>query len=120
MRLDAHQHFWTFEPGQYPWIQTGTPLAKDYLPADLAEELRKCNLDGCVAVQARQSLEETQWLMELADAAPMIRGVVGWVDLRSDHVLEQLKTWRLVNQSTIELIICTLYERNQSIDHQSR
>lgn len=93
MRLDAHQHFWSYEPSQYPWIQAGTPLAKDYLPADLADELQKCSLDGCVAVQARQSLEETQWLLELADAAPMIRGVVGWVDLRSEHVVEQLKSF---------------------------
>ena len=91
MRIDAHQHFWHYSSEQYPWIQADTPLEKDYLPIHLVPELHQCHLDGCVAVQARQSLEETRWLCELADQSPIIKAVVGWVDLRSDQVVEQLQ-----------------------------
>lgn len=90
MRIDSHQHFWRYDPAHYPWIAVGGPLVNDFLPADLAIELGRYNLEGCIAVQARQTLEETRWLLELADASPIIRGVVGWVDLRSENVVEQL------------------------------
>jgi L-fuconolactonase len=88
--LDAHQHFWRYDVGQYPWIPAGSPLACDRLPQELASLQRPLGLDGSIAVQARQSLEESRWLLSLADADPRIRGVVGWVDLRSDHVEEDL------------------------------
>lgn len=91
MRIDAHQHFWNYDAQQYPWIPSGSPLVRSFLPVDLAIELEKCDLQGCIAVQARQSLEETRWLLELADQAAIIKGVVGWVDLRSPHVAEQLE-----------------------------
>ncbi len=86
MRIDAHQHFWNYDPAQYPWIPEGSPLVRSFLPSDLALELEKCGLEGCVAVQARQSLEETRWLLELADQTSIIKGVVGWVDLRSPRL----------------------------------
>src|SRR5262245_16580581 len=90
MRIDSHQHFWRFNPTDYGWMKSDWPIRRDFLPADLEPELRACNLDGCVAVQARQSLEESRWLLELADEAAIIRGVVGWVDLRSPDVAKQL------------------------------
>jgi L-fuconolactonase len=90
MRLDAHQHFWRYTAEEYGWMQADWPIRRDYLPSHLEPELRACGLDGCVAVQARQSLEETRWLLQLADEAPIIHGVVGWVDLRSDRVEDQL------------------------------
>lgn len=90
MRLDAHQHFWKYDAAEYPWIPAGSPLHRDWLPDDLAPLLCAAGLDGCIAVQARQSLEESRWLLELADKHPVIRGVVGWVDLRSDRMVEQL------------------------------
>lgn len=90
MRIDSHQHFWRYSAEEYPWMQPEWPIRRDYLPADLAPELSTCGLDGCVAVQARQTVEETRWLLELADANPIVRGVVGWVDLRSPRVEEQL------------------------------
>jgi L-fuconolactonase len=90
MRIDSHQHFWRYSPEQYPWIQPDWSIRRDFLPADLAPELKRCQIDGCVAVQARQTFEETRWLLELAEASPMILGVVGWVDLRSPKVEEQL------------------------------
>ena len=65
-------------------------LCSDHLPGDLQAELDQFGLDGSVAVQARQSLEESRWLLELADQHDSIKGVVGWVDLRLDAVEEQL------------------------------
>lgn len=91
MRIDAHQHFWHYSAAEYPWIGPGMErLARDFLPADLAPLLEAGGIAGTVAVQARQSLEETRWLLELADGHGFIRGVVGWVDLRSTHVADQL------------------------------
>jgi L-fuconolactonase len=90
MRLDAHQHFWKFDQAQYPWIQPEWPIRRDFLPDDLAPLLGHSGIDGCIAVQARQTLEETQWLLELAKENRFLKGVVGWVDLRSDHIEEQL------------------------------
>lgn len=90
MRLDAHQHFWKYDAAEYPWIPPGSPLHRDWLPEDLAPLLRATGLDGCIAVQARQTLEESRWLLALADAHPIIRGVVGWADLRGDRAQEEL------------------------------
>ncbi len=91
MRIDAHQHFWQYDPTEYPWIPAGSPLVDNFAPANLMTELKKCDLDGCIAVQARQSLEETRWLLQLAEQAAIIRGVVGWVDLRSPELVKQLE-----------------------------
>lgn len=91
MRVDAHQHFWKYTAEDYPWIGTGMErLARDYLPVDLKPLLATEGIAGSVAVQARQTVEETRWLLELADVHPTILGVVGWVDLRSEEVASQL------------------------------
>lgn len=91
MLIDSHQHFWIYDPPQYPWITDKTPVLKrDYLPEDLAPELNRAGLDGAIAVQARQTVEESRWLLELADQNPLIKGVVGWVDLQSPDCEEQL------------------------------
>ena len=91
MKIDSHQHFWRYSSADYPWIGAGMErLACDYLPADLAAVAAPQGITGSVAVQARQSLEESRWLVELADAHPIIRGVVGWVDLRSEGVGDEL------------------------------
>jgi L-fuconolactonase len=92
MRIDAHQHFWCYSAADYPWIGKGMErLARDHLPKDLAPLAAAEGIGGTVAVQARQSLEESRWLLELSAADPLIRGVVGWVDLRSTHVEDQLR-----------------------------
>lgn len=90
MRLDSHQHFWSYSAAGYPWIPPGSPLHRDWLPEDLAPLLASVGLDGCIAVQARQSLEESRWLLELAERAPIIKGVVGWVDLRGESLGREL------------------------------
>lgn len=87
--MDSHQHFWRYDAAQYPWIPPGSPLQRDWLPHDLAPLLSAAGLDGSIAVQARQTLAESRWLLELADKSPIIHGVVGWVDLRSERVEEQ-------------------------------
>ena len=86
MKLDAHQHFWSYDAAQYPWILPGSALHRDWLPDDLAPLLAAAGLEGCIAVQARQSVEESRWLLGLAERHPIIKGVVGWVDLRSAQV----------------------------------
>lgn len=90
MRVDAHQHFWRYSEDQYAWIQPEWSIRRDYLPADLEPLLNDCGLDGCVAVQARQTPEESKFLLGLADEARFIKGVVGWVDLRSAEVEQHL------------------------------
>jgi L-fuconolactonase len=91
MNIDSHQHFWRYSADAYPWIGPGMErLARDYLPADLEAVARPEGIGGSVAVQARQSLDESRWLLELAAANPFIRGIVGWVDLRSERVADEL------------------------------
>jgi L-fuconolactonase len=86
MRLDAHQHFWSYDAAQYPWIPPGSPLHRSWLPDDLAALQAPLGFDGSIAVQARQVVSESDWLLGLADQHVGVKGVVGWVDLRSDRV----------------------------------
>jgi len=90
MILDAHQHFWIYDEKQYPWIPKGSPLHRNWLPPDWQEAAKKCGVTGSIAVQARQTLEESRWLLELSEKYSTIKGVVGWVDLRSENVSKQL------------------------------
>jgi L-fuconolactonase len=91
MRIDSHQHFWNYSAAEYPWIGPGMErLARDYLPEDLAPLLAAEGIHGSVAVQARQSVAESHWLLKLAQDHPLVKGVVGWVDLRSDRVGDDL------------------------------
>ena len=92
MHIDAHQHFWVYSAREYNWIDDSmAALRRDFLPNHLKSELESNGFHGSVAVQARQTLEETRWLLELAESSPWILGVVGWVDLRSPDVRSQLK-----------------------------
>ncbi len=91
MKIDAHQHFWRYAPETHAWIdESMTAIQRDFLPADLEPLLRAEGFEGCIAVQARQSVEETEWLLSLADAHPFIRGVVGWVALCAADVADDL------------------------------
>jgi len=94
MRIDAHQHFWVYDQREYAWIDDSmASLRRDFLPNDLKIELGRKGFQGSVAVQARQTLEETRWLLELATDASFILGVVGWVDLRSSNIRSQLEAF---------------------------
>lgn len=90
MRLDAHQHFWSYSQVDYPWIQPGWPIRRDFLPEELVSLLEAHKLEGSIAVQARQCVNESWWLLGLAESSAWIKGVVGWVDLRGRDVEEQL------------------------------
>jgi L-fuconolactonase len=92
MKIDTHQHFWKYNDRDYVWMSAGMDkLRKDHLPTDLLPLIDAAGISATVAVQARQCLEESTWLLQLADKYPFIRGVVGWVDLSSDRVVEQLE-----------------------------
>ena len=92
MNIDSHQHFWSYSAAEYPWIGAGMErLARDHLPGDLGPVAAAAGIGGTVAVQARQTLAETRWLLDLAEHHPLIRGVVGWVDLRSPEVAGELR-----------------------------
>jgi L-fuconolactonase len=92
MKIDAHQHFWIYNSKEYGWIDDSMKVLKsNYLPADIQPELIKAGFSGTVAVQARQNIGETRWLLDLSDKYGFIKGVVGWVDLRSiSDLTEQL------------------------------
>jgi L-fuconolactonase len=91
MRIDAHLHFWRYRPEELGWIEDSlSSLRRDFLPRDVEPELAAGHLDACIAVQARQTLEETRWLLQLAEEAPFVAGVVGWVDLRAADVRDRL------------------------------
>lgn len=92
--IDSHQHFWAYNDLEYPWMGPGMErLKRDHLPPDLLPKLAAADVHGTVAVQARRTERETEWLLELADLHPFILGVVGWVDFASadlDATLERL------------------------------
>jgi L-fuconolactonase len=92
IKIDTHQHFWKYNDRDYVWMTGGmSKLRRNHLPTDLSLLLDRSGIKATVAVQARQSLEESTWLLQLADEFPFIRAVVGWVDLCSDRIVEQLE-----------------------------
>jgi L-fuconolactonase len=90
--IDAHHHLWNYNPEEYGWIDdTMELLRRDYLLEELRDESRGAGVSGTVVVQARQSVQETMWLLSLAESDPMIRGVVGWLDLRAEGLEAQIE-----------------------------
>lgn len=91
MKIDAHQHFWVYDSVRDSWMDdTMRSIQRDFMPAELKSQMDRCQMDGCVAVQADQSEDESQFLLDLAAQNPFIKGVVGWVDLCADNVAERL------------------------------
>jgi len=94
-RIDAHHHLWQYDRRQYAWINDAMkPLARHFLPADLEEATSTAGIQGTVVVQARQCLDETQWLLELAEQSSLIRGVVGWAPIATPDLQGVLEEWR--------------------------
>lgn len=86
-RVDAHHHLWRYRVDEFGWIDdTLAALRRDFLVKDLEEELATAKIDGTVAVQARESLEETRWLLECARSSSAIWGVVGWAPLGAEDL----------------------------------
>jgi L-fuconolactonase len=85
-KIDAHVHLWRYVAGKYGWLDDSMKsLQRDFLPEDLVRALASGEIDGAVAVQARQTMEETRWLLGLADECPAIRGVVGWAPIAGEE-----------------------------------
>jgi L-fuconolactonase len=101
--IDAHHHLWRYSAVEYPWIDDRmAALRRDFLPADFIGELAIAGITGAVTVQARQTLEETQWLLELAARHNEILGVVGWAPIASPH-FENLLNTLSANQKLVAL-----------------
>jgi L-fuconolactonase len=82
MNIDAHHHFWRYTEAEYGWIDDSmSTIRRDFLPQHLRTEIGAAGIQGVVSVQARQTLEETRWLLAMAAQNDFIRGVAGWVPL---------------------------------------
>lgn len=107
MKIDSHVHFWNYNKERDVWMKDMKLLQMDYLPVDLDHVLHDNGIQGCIAVQAEQSESETEFLVSLADKYPIIKGVVGWIDLQRPDLEERLlffserkiiKGWRHIVQ----------------------
>ena len=95
MRIDSHQHFWKLDRGDYRWMSPAlTKLYKDYLPTELLPQLAKHRIDRTIVVQAADTVEETEFLLQLAAENDFIAGVVGWLDLESPEFARQFDHFR--------------------------
>lgn len=94
MIIDSHQHFWIYEAEKHAWLDDDMKvIRKDFMPEDLKTVYQENGIDGCVAVQADQTLAETDFLLNLAQKNDFIKGVVGWVDLRASNIDSVLKEY---------------------------
>ena len=94
--VDAHQHFWRLERGDYAWLTPElAPLYRDFEPADLAPLLSAAGVERSVVVQAAPTPEETRFLLSMAKTTSFIAGVVGWVDLAAPDACDELTTLAL-------------------------
>ena len=92
MIIDAHQHFWIYDPVRDSWIDESMQILKrNFLPEDLAPVIKENSIDGTIAVQADQSENETNFLLGLAEKNTWVSGVVGWVDLMAQDIEEKLE-----------------------------
>ena len=94
-KIDAHQHFWKFDPVRDNWITSEMAvIRKDFLPADLKPILEENGFDGCVTIQSEQSEQENDFQLGNADKYDFIKGVVGWVDLIKEDISDRLEYYR--------------------------
>ncbi len=101
MKIDAHQHFWQYDSIRDSWVTDEMRVIKrDFVAEDLRPILKKNNIDGCVAVQASQSEEETQFLLDISKSHSFVKGVVGWVNLLGDDLDVRLDFYK--NQNTFK------------------
>lgn len=87
MIIDAHHHYWNYNPVAYDWIDDSMKvIRRDFLPDHLSKTISEAGVDGVITVQARQMIEETNWLLEMARHTPFMKGVVGWLPLVEDNL----------------------------------
>lgn len=99
MIIDSHQHFWKYNPEKHSWIDDDmSVIRRDFLPSDLKTVYDDNGIDGCVAVQADQTLIENEFLLNLASKNNFIKGIVGWVDLRHNNVESDLEKYNEVDK----------------------
>ncbi|MEN8662174.1 MAG: amidohydrolase family protein [Lentimonas sp.] len=99
MIIDAHHHFWNYDPVEYDWIDEDMlAIRRSFLPEDLRSEIDTVGIDGVVSVQARQTLEETDWLLKLAAENDFIKGVVGWLPLAESNIAELLEKYAAIEK----------------------
>ena len=96
MVIDSHHHYWQYNPTEYDWIDDSMKaIRKDFLPNDLSDTIQKAGIEGVVTVQARQSFEETEWLIGMANQNQFMKGVVGWfplIDMNIESYLERFSS----------------------------
>src|ERR1035437_2457121 len=94
-RIDAHQHFWKFDPIRDSWITDEmSVIRKDFLPQHLEPLLLENNFDGCITIQSEQSENENDFQLTNAEKYNFIKGIVGWIDLQAENVAERLAYYK--------------------------
>ena len=94
MIIDTHHHFWNYNPVEFDWIDDDmASIRRSFLPADLNKTIREVGVDGVISVQARQSTDETEWLLNLASENDFIKGIIGWVPLASNKIQKILEKY---------------------------
>lgn len=109
MIIDTHQHFWKYDPAKHAWIDENMKrIRQDFFPEDLEPVLKNNNVDGCIAVQSDQTEEENEFLLGLSERNEFIKGIIGWVDFRSQDIdqklgyyseIDKIKGFRYIIQS---------------------
>jgi L-fuconolactonase len=95
LKIDAHQHFWKFDPIRDNWITDEmSMIRKDFLPQHLVPVLKENGFDGCVTIQSDQSEKENIFQLNNAEDYDLIKGVIGWIDLQAENVRERLEYYR--------------------------
>jgi L-fuconolactonase len=91
MRIDAHHHVWTLARGDYGWLTPDlAPIYRDFSLADLAPHLAASRIEGTILVQAAPTKAETTFLLDIADKAEVVRGVVGWTDFDAADAMARI------------------------------
>ena len=94
-RIDAHQHFWNYDPIEHGWMTDEmSVIKKNFLPIDLTPLLEQSNINGTVLVQVTQNEEETLTLLKIAESNDFVKGVVGWVDFRDNNIRRRLESYK--------------------------
>jgi len=109
LTIDAHHHLWKYNERDYRWMSDAmTALRRNFLIPELEDVIRESGVEGTVAVQARQTTEETEWLLDLAARHSFIFGVVGWVPLTARDVARHLE--QFVQQSKLKAVRHVLHD----------